>query len=66
VYRLDEGALLDDFFYFLHELGVVDLLGDVQGTAVQREMVPIVQYLRLCQLSRREGDAGHVDCSDRV
>lgn len=44
VYRLDEGALLDDFFSCLHELGVVDLLGDVQGTAVQREMVPFVQY----------------------
>ena len=25
VYRLDEGALLDDFFCFLHQLGVVDL-----------------------------------------
>ena len=47
VYRLDEGALLDDFFYCLHELGVVDLLGAVQGTAVQREMVPSVQYLLL-------------------
>jgi hypothetical protein len=45
VYRLDEGALLDDFFYFLHELGVVDWLDNVQGTAVQREMVPFVQYL---------------------
>src|SRR6266511_6011352 len=45
VYRLDEGALLDNFFSFLHELGVVDRLGDVQGTAVQREMVPCVQYL---------------------
>jgi hypothetical protein len=31
--RLDEGALLDDFFYVLHQLGVVDLLGHVQGTA---------------------------------
>jgi hypothetical protein len=50
VYRLDEGALLDDFFYFLHELGVVDLLGDVQGTAVEREMVPCVQYLLLYSL----------------
>jgi hypothetical protein len=45
VYRLDEGALLDDFFYFLDELGVIDLLNDVQGTTVQREMVPIVQYI---------------------
>jgi hypothetical protein len=29
VYRLDEGALLDDFFSFLDELGVVDLLDNV-------------------------------------
>ena len=50
VYRLDEGAVLDDFFYFLHELGVVDLLGQVQGTAVQRKMVPCVQYLLLYSL----------------
>jgi hypothetical protein len=50
VYRLDEGALLDDFFYFLHELGVVDGLGDVQSTAVQREMVPVIQYLLLYSL----------------
>jgi hypothetical protein len=50
VYRLDEGALLDDFFYFLQELGVVDRLGAVQGTAVQREMVPVVQYILLYSL----------------
>lgn len=50
VYRLDEGALLDDFFYFLQELGVIDWLGDVQGTAVQREMVPVVQYILLYSL----------------
>jgi Transposase DDE domain len=50
VYQLDEGALLDDFFYFLHELGAVDLLRDVQGTAVQREMVPFVQYILLYSL----------------
>jgi Transposase DDE domain len=47
VYRLDEGALLDHFFDFLQELGVVDRLGEVQGTAIQREMVPCVQYLLL-------------------
>ena len=45
VYRLDEGALLDDFFHFLQALGVVDLMERVQGTAIQREMVPAVQYL---------------------
>ena len=42
-YQLDAGALLDDFFYFLQELGVGDWLSDIQGPAVQREMVPIVQ-----------------------
>jgi hypothetical protein len=45
VYRLDEGAWLDDFFSCLPQLGVVDGRGDVQGTAVQRELVPVVHYL---------------------
>jgi hypothetical protein len=46
VYQLDEGALLDAFVSFLQALGVGDWLGDVQSTAVQRAMVPGVQYLR--------------------
>jgi hypothetical protein len=45
-----KGPCCDDFFYFLHQLGVVDLLGHVQGTAVQREMVPFVQYVLLYSL----------------
>jgi hypothetical protein len=48
--RLDEGALLDDFFSFLHELGVVNWLDNVQGAAVPREMVPFVQYVLLSAL----------------
>jgi Transposase DDE domain len=55
VYRLDEGALLDDFFHFLQELGVVDLLGRVRGKAIQREMVPFVQYLLLYGLKTLVG-----------
>jgi hypothetical protein len=47
VYRLDEGALLDDCFHFMCELGGVDLMKRVQGTAMQRERVPVVQYLLL-------------------
>ncbi|MGH8071942.1 MAG: transposase [Candidatus Entotheonellia bacterium] len=47
VYRLDEGALLDDFFHCLRQLGVLDLMDGVQGKALQREMVPVVQYLVL-------------------
>lgn len=47
VARLDEGALLDDGFHFLEEVGVMAWLSDVHGTAMQREMVPVVQYLVL-------------------
>jgi hypothetical protein len=50
VYRLDEGAVLDDFFHFLDAIGVMGLLSDVHGTAMQREMVPFVQYLLLYRL----------------
>jgi hypothetical protein len=50
VYRLDEGALLDDFFQFLRELGVLELMEGVQGKALRREMVPVVQYLLLYEL----------------
>jgi Transposase DDE domain len=47
VFRLDEGAVLDGFFHFLQALGVMAQLKDVQGTAIQRAMVPFVQYVLL-------------------
>jgi Transposase DDE domain len=47
VYRLNEGALLDDFFHFLQTLGVIDLLAQVHGTAIQRAMLPCVQSILL-------------------
>jgi DDE family transposase len=47
VYRLDEGALLDDFFHFLRALGVMALLEEAHGAAIQREIVPFVQYVLL-------------------
>jgi len=47
VYRLDEGAMLDDFFHFLQAVGVMALLEQVHGVAIQREMVPFVQYVLL-------------------
>jgi Transposase DDE domain len=43
VYRLDEGALLDDFFHFLQAIGVMALLEQACGTTIQREMLPFVQ-----------------------
>jgi Transposase DDE domain len=50
VYRLDEGALLDDFFHVLQVLGVMTLRRQVHGTAIQREMLPFVQYVLLYSL----------------
>ena len=47
VYRLDQGALLDDFFHFLQAIGVMALLEEVQGAAIQRAMLPFVQYVLL-------------------
>jgi hypothetical protein len=47
VYRLDEGAVLDDFFHFLQSIGVMALLEQARGAASQREMVPYVQYVLL-------------------
>jgi hypothetical protein len=47
VYRLDEGALREDFFHFLDQVGVMGLLAEVHGTAIQRQMVPVVQYVLL-------------------
>jgi Transposase DDE domain len=45
VYRLDEGALLDDFFHFLQAIGVMALLQEAHGAAIHRQMVPFVQYV---------------------
>jgi hypothetical protein len=47
VYRLDEGAVLDDFLHFLDALGVMRLLADIHGTAIPRELGPFVQYVLL-------------------
>ena len=43
VYRLEEGAVLDDCLHFLDQIGVMALLAEAHGTAMQREMVPYVQ-----------------------
>jgi hypothetical protein len=47
VYRLDEGALLDDFFRFLQTLGVMALLEQLHGAAMHRMMAPFIQYVLL-------------------
>jgi hypothetical protein len=47
VYRLDAGAVLDDFLHFLEAIGVMPLLEQVHGVALQREMLPCVPYVLL-------------------
>jgi hypothetical protein len=47
VYRLDEGAVLDDFFHFLPSLGVMAVLEQASGAGIHRAMVPFVQYVWL-------------------
>jgi hypothetical protein len=47
VYRLDEGALLDDFFHFLQAIGVMAMWEEAHGAAIHREMLPFVQYVLL-------------------
>jgi hypothetical protein len=55
VYRLDEGALLDDFFRFLQELGVMAMRPETHGAGLDRVMVPFVPYLWLDGLNTRFG-----------
>jgi hypothetical protein len=55
VYRLDAGALLDDCFHFLENVGVMALLADVDGPAIHREMVPCVPSVLLDGLKTRFG-----------
>ena len=71
VYRLDEGALLDDLFSCLPPLGVVDWRHEVHRTAIQRERVPVVQEVWLYRLQTLFGvDRMHavppVRCSDEA
>jgi hypothetical protein len=55
VYQLDVGAVLDGFSHFLQALGVMHLAKDIQGAAIQRVMVPIVQYVLLYGLKTLSG-----------
>jgi hypothetical protein len=55
VYRLDEGALLEDFLHFLQAIGVMVWLEEAHGAAIHRQMVPCVQYVLLYSLKTRFG-----------
>jgi Transposase DDE domain len=58
VYRLDEGAVLDDFFHFLEQVGVMALLAEAHGAGIQRHMLPFSQYVLLYGLKTLFGIEG--------
>jgi hypothetical protein len=65
VYRWDDGAVLDDGFHCLAQVGVMALLAAVRGAAIQRQMLPFVQD----GLALRPEDAvwhGAHQCAARV
>jgi hypothetical protein len=69
VYRLDEGALLDDFLHFLQAIGVMELLAEAHGAAIPRAMVPAVPDVLLDGVqtlwgSERINARPHLLCSD--
>jgi hypothetical protein len=47
VSRLDEGALLDAFCHVLQAIEVMAVWEQVDGTASQRERLPVIPYLWL-------------------
>jgi hypothetical protein len=55
VYRLDDGAVLDDVFHGLQALGVMALREEVHGVAIQRAMVADVQSVLRSGLKTRFG-----------
>jgi hypothetical protein len=55
VYRLDEGAVLEDFLHFLPAIGVLGLLEEAHGAASHRQMVPCVQDVRRDGVKTRLG-----------
>jgi hypothetical protein len=45
LYNLEGRAMLDEFFFFLKEMGIYELLENLGSTQVQREMIPIFRYV---------------------
>ena len=56
VYRLDEGAALDNFIHFLKTIGMMVLREQVHGAAIPRQMVSYVPYLCRHQDSPGSGE----------
>jgi hypothetical protein len=66
VYRLDAGAVLDEFFHVLQAVGVMARLEAVHGTAIQREMLPYVPDCLALRAEDLVGDRAHERTAPRV
>src|SRR6266536_6006306 len=47
MHQLSDAGLLDEFFVFLKELGMLEVFEQVSQSAVQRTLVPTVQFVLL-------------------
>lgn len=50
IYGLNEVGLLDEFWHFLEQVGVLSLMATLQVSAIERVMVPVVQIVSLYML----------------
>ena len=50
IYGLDEVGLLDGFFHFLGEVGVLSLIEEIEVPAIQRVLIAVVQFVLLYML----------------
>jgi hypothetical protein len=51
IYGLDEVGLLDGFFHFLEQVGILSLAEDIEVPAIQRVWIPVVQFVLLYMLA---------------
>jgi hypothetical protein len=51
VYSLDEVGLLDGFFHFLKQVGIFSLIEGVEMLAIQRVLIPVIQFVLLYMLT---------------
>ena len=47
MHELSEAGLLDEFFHFLEQLGVMQVLGKMEMAGVERVLIPVVQFVLL-------------------
>lgn len=47
MHELSEAGLLDEFFHFLEQLGVMQVLGKMEIAGVERVLIPVVQFVLL-------------------